>query len=58
MKQNSEEKKEKTITLKSTVQEDKESQESKAAEDDHEELALITRKFKSFIKRKRQERSQ
>ena len=53
MKQHQEEdvKKKRTITFKSTTQLDKKSDETENEEQD-EEIALITRKFKRFLKKK------
>ena len=55
MRQHSEEetKKKMTIALKSIVQEEEELDQSEN-DDEDEELALITRKFKRFMKKRRQ----
>ena len=54
MKQHQEEdvKKKKTITLKSTAQPDKEFDDTENEEQD-EEMALNTRKFNKFLKKRR-----
>ena len=56
MKQHSKEKirRKKTITLKSTAQEEEDTEKSDNGKED-EDLALITRKFRCFMRRKRQE---
>ena len=53
MKQHQEEdvKKKRTIVLKSTIQLDEKSDETEN-EEQNEEIALITRKFKRFLKKK------